>query len=936
MKSFNLSANQYWRFYRGIPPKGSIENPKNPHDSGLMPFDCRFNDSEWEVVHLPHTVRVENLLCSGGKNYQGECWYRKRFTVEKEWRDKEMFFEFGGIMQRVDAWLDGKPLGFATGGFLPVRFEVSGISEGEHLLVLKTDNSDMPDVPPGKPQGALDFCYFGGIYRNARFSVRNKVRFSDAVHEGKPAAGGLFIRTFPENGKAEVRVRASLCNHENEDAEVKIRLLLNGDTVSEGETVIQARGEKDVDYVFVVDSPRLWSPDHPELYTLTACLFRGSELLEEHTERFGIRKAEFRPDGFYLNGEKFYLNGSNRHQEYPYVGFALPDALQKRDVKLLREAGIVCIRTAHYPPDEVFMSACDEQGIFCVVPTPGWQIHPSSVAFDESSYENTRKMIRLLRNHPSALLWEPILNETDYPEYFAEKQLETVTEECGDGAAYCSCDSYARCADRFPVNYRYGRANADKPEFIREYGDAYIEQYGPMKTLRRVRRGANTGFYPGGEKAMIRNAMERLGAYGTIRKDKLLSGGALWSGFDDNRGYELNEGAWGMMDFLRIPKFFYHLLSAQQEYERAGGKCFIANFWTENSPTDVSVYTNAQTVRLSLNGREIGEKPVEKAEGLNYPVVFENVGFEKGVLRAEALVDGKVVKTHEVRTPETPYGIRLIPQFAGVESWKADGSDLLMVHAEIVDQNGTVVPDAEPTVKFRAEGDAEIVGQREKWVKADSVKAEAGITGVLLRAGVRSGKVTLSAAAEGLKSAEIDLYTERDEKSYLPGEKYENPKESPVYPCDVNEFFYKRESIKDTQSHRWDIGVLKPASASSSAEGYGPENANRKTMGQPWIAGDCSMPQWWCCDLTKVYSVNGVAVSWEKDWLWYDYRIETSLDGLEWECNYRGNASGQTRLPDRFASPARARFVRIVVQNLSGKDVAGIYHVEIFGNEIVK
>lgn len=156
-----------------------------------MPFDVRYNDCEWEVVHLPHTVRVEKLLCSGGMNYQGECWYRKKFTVKREWCDKETFFEFDGVMQRVDAWLDGKPLGYALGGFLPVRFDVSGISAGEHLLVLRADNSDLPDVPPAKPQGALDFCYFGGIYRNARFLVKNKVRFTSAVHEGRPAAGGL-------------------------------------------------------------------------------------------------------------------------------------------------------------------------------------------------------------------------------------------------------------------------------------------------------------------------------------------------------------------------------------------------------------------------------------------------------------------------------------------------------------------------------------------------------------------------------------------------------------------------------------------------------------------------------------------------------------------------------------------------------------------------
>ena len=934
MKTFILSANRDWKFFRGIPPRGRIGNPRNPHDSGLMPFDCRFDDSNWEGVHLPHTVRVENLLCSGGKNYQGEYWYRKKFTIEKEWKDKEMFFEFDGIMQRCDAWLDGKPIGYALGGFLPVRFDVSGISPGEHLLVLKANNSDLSDVPPGKPQGALDFCYFGGIYRNARFVVANKVRFTDAVHEGKPAAGGLFIRTFLKDGKAEVRIRASVLNHERNAVAITFRLFMDGTRMHESDAVISACGEIDFNHSLFIDSPRLWSPYHPELYTLTAQLWSGEELLGERTERFGIRNVEFREDGFYLNGERLYLNGSNRHQEYPYVGFALPDSLQVRDIAMLREAGIICIRTAHYPPDEVFMNACDELGILCVIPTPGWQIYPSSLLFDERSYENTRRIIRWHRNHPAALMWEPVLNETDYPAYFAENQLQIVREECGDAPAFAACDSCARGAEYFPVNYRYGETESEKPLFIREYGDAYMEQYGPMGTLRRVRRGVNTDFYPGGERAMLCNAEERLSVYESLYTDCRVSGGALWSGFDNNRGYELNEGAWGMLDFLRVPKFFYYLLSAQQTIEQAGAKCFIANFWTENSPTDVSVYTNAQVVRLILNGKIVGEKSVDSSRGVHHIVVFENVSFEKGILRAEAIVDGKIVKIHEIRTPEAPYAVRLTAQYSGVDVWKADGADLLMIHAEIVDENGTVVPDAEPVVNFSVDGGAEIVGGKEPWVKADSVRAEAGIAGVLLRAGVHSGKITLSAESEGLQSAAITLQTKKDEKKYLSGEKYESLKELPIYSCDVKEFFSVRESIKDTQSHNWDIGVSKPTCASSATDGFGPENANRKTFGRPWLAGDTSLPQWWCCDLSDVYTVNGVAISWEKDWLWYDYKIETSVDGAVWKACYQGSASGQTRLPNRFPSPRKARFVRIVVQGVSGKEAAGIYHVEIFGKKV--
>ncbi|MGN1052705.1 MAG: glycoside hydrolase family 2 TIM barrel-domain containing protein, partial [Candidatus Scatosoma sp.] len=699
-----------------------------------------------------------------------------------------------------------------------------------------------------------------------------------------------FMRTFLPDGKsgdAEVRVKATVVNHESADTEITVKLFLNGKEVCEKTAVVKAGNESDIDNTFIVKNPELWSPERPDLYKLKAELFKGSELLEEKEENLGIRTAEFKNDGFYLNGEKVYLRGANRHQEFPYVGFAVPDTMQKRDLRLLKDAGFNCIRTAHYPMSESFMNACDEMGILCIVPTPGWQIHPASVLFDERSYENTRRIVRLNRNHPSMLLYEPILNETDYPEYFAEKQMNIVIEECGDAPAWFTCDSHSRLADRYPVNYRYGKADETKPEFVREYNDDWIEQYGPKSTIKRVRRGEHTYFYPGGELPMIRNAMERFERYATLRRDKQLSGAAIWGAFDDNRGYELNEGAWGIFDFLRIPKFAYYIYDAQQDIKKAGAKCFIANYHKENSPKDITVFANSEEVRLFVNGKVIGTRKVEREEGINRPVVFENVPFEKGVLTAEAIEHGKVLKSYSVRTPEEACAIRLTAKTFGIDGWKADGADLMLVHAEIVDKNGTVVPDAEPIVQFSIQGDAEIVGAKEKWVQADRVQAEAGITGVVLRAGKNAGEIVLTAQSDGLKLAEISLELSADEVEYLGGRDYGATKIAPEYPCDLNEFFSIRESLKEQQAGKWDLGSLKPVCASSYKEGFGPEQANQKEIYTPWMAADGSLPQWWQVDLQGECKVNGVAISWEKDWIWYDFDVETSLDGKNWtKCHH--------------------------------------------------
>jgi len=143
------NANKNWRFYRGAAPMQRIDG------RGVSVWDVDYDDSAWERATLPHTVREEALMCSGGRNYQGEAWYRKKFSVPAEYAGMDMYFELEAAMHRVDAWLDGRPLGMRMGGFLPAAFDLTGIeTEKEHVLVLKADNSDAPDIPPGKPQGA--------------------------------------------------------------------------------------------------------------------------------------------------------------------------------------------------------------------------------------------------------------------------------------------------------------------------------------------------------------------------------------------------------------------------------------------------------------------------------------------------------------------------------------------------------------------------------------------------------------------------------------------------------------------------------------------------------------------------------------------------------------------------------------------------------------
>ena len=959
----SFSMNGSWRFCRGKP------HTERPDETAVFDekrvWEAGYDDSKWEVVHLPHTVREEALVCSGGRNYQGIAWYRKRFFLTEEQSLSDLLLEFEGVMQRIDVWLDGEPLGVRKGGFLPHAFDLTGrLAPGEeHLLVCRTDNTDMPDVPPGKPQGQLDFCYFGGIYRDVWLHAMNKLRFSVAEHEGKPASGGIFVR-MPSVSKDEavIRVKGHILNHTSSPRKARMRVSLDGDekALSPAFTVDK---EWEEDVCFTVRSPRLWHPDHPELYELRCdVLDEDGNICDTVRQRIGIRELSFRSDGAYINGEKIFLSGANRHQEYPYIGFALPDSAQYRDVKALRDSGVTVIRTAHYPQDRSFMDACDELGVLCVIPTPGWQIHPESVEFDMRSYENTRRLIRRDRNRPSAAIWEPILNETDYPEYFARQQLAIVREEMGDAPAWAACDGHYAWHEHYPINYggfRRMKGAAAVPRFVREYGDSFTEQFGPMGTLRRVRRGEGVSFYPGGERAMIRSAQEHFEDYACLRMIDGLLGAAMWAGIDHNRGYDESEGAVGMLDALRLKKFWYFLFEAQQDIEKAGPKCFIANYWTEDSPRDVAVYTNAQKVRLLLNGREIATltaregwkntplyctrkgvrrfpMPVALTHDTTPPcvhpiVTFPDVPFEKGVLTAEAIQNDEVVARFSVRTPEEPYALRLIPAWNGREDLIADGSDAVLVHACVVDRNGTVCPTASNEISFSVEGCAQIAGDGEKWTGANPVRAEAGMTGVLVRAGTVPSEITVTAVSDGLKSGSAAFRSRESDipEVLCPAEKA--PDVRPVYDVDKTERFSTVSNMKLDSWYHLDVGKGKPACASSEAEGCPAGNANTGRIAQPWIAKDGACPQWWMCDLETPHYLYGVTASWYNDGVWYDYTVQTSLDGNTWTDECHSRSSGQLHQADKFSQPRLARYVRITVHSVSGGEDAGMYLLEIFG-----
>lgn len=412
--------NQGWRFHLGDAAGAEA---------------TAFDDSRWEVVCAPHTSRLEPSEASGGRNYQGITWYRKTFTVPADMEGKDITLYFEAIMGKQDIFVNGKKVTEHLGGYLPIIINMSslGVKAGEKCVVaVKADNSDDKSYPPGKKQAALDFCYHGGIYRDVWLIGKSSVAISDANERNMVAGGGVFLHydNISEK-KADVYINVEIGNKGNGNATPTVVARIKdkvGKTVATLKTKVPVATGKFATAKMhtTLKAPHLWSPESPYLYDVEISVANGGKTIDGGIVRMGIRSAEFRgKDGFWLNGKPYHqLVGGNRHQDFAYVGNALPNSQQWRDAKRLKDAGMNIIRAAHYPQDPAFMDACDELGLFIIVPTPGWQYWNKDPHFGELVHENTRQIIRRDRNHTSVLMWEPILNETRYPEDFAVKALD--------------------------------------------------------------------------------------------------------------------------------------------------------------------------------------------------------------------------------------------------------------------------------------------------------------------------------------------------------------------------------------------------------------------------------------------------------------------------------------------------------------------------------
>ena len=788
-----ISINQGWQFHRGdvkniseLKTTQSGDEVVNlPHDF-LIGQDWVAPDASERPDNSDAGSNVRSRLSSRGFKEMGIGWYRYELTPKDEWKGKRIVLDFQGIMLVGDVYLNGKRIGGTDYGYLGFDIDLS------KLLKWGQPNEIAVKADTQNPSNSRWFTG-AGLYRDVNLIVTNK----DLFFPRHP----LFIRT---EGNKEVKIKAEIINQQKvvkgqsaAKMPVGVRILdADGKVVAEQKNDIHFNAKwRDREYELPsisLENAKLWSPDSPYLYTAEVTLYDSEgNIADQIKEPFGVRTIEIVPQkGLLVNGKKVLLKGYANHHTLGALGAAAyPRAIEKR-LKLMKEFGMNHIRTSHNPYSEDFLKLCDKYGILVVDELyDKWltQYAGGRVDWESLWQKDVPEWVKRDRNHPSVVMWSlgnelqqysnlPF-NDWGVTAYKLQKELlhrydDTRLTTVAMHPRYRNLETDSIPADLAietevnSYNYRYMYFPGDSkryPEKTFYQSEASVAAMGP-------------NFYE-------------------MDLDKVI-GLAYWGAIDylgESMGWPIKGWNQGVFDLSLQPKpdaYFVKSMFTDEPtvhigvIEKSGGNIQwnginvsagkLSENWNREAGEKVSLhtYTNGDEVELFLNGKSLGVKKNSNDPKLRARIKWDNIAYAPGTLVAVAKKNGKVVARHQIETTGEAVALKLVPD---METWHADGKDLMHVRIYAVDKKGRRVlnmKDAKAFDKltFQVKGDANIVAvdngniasdelhigkiQLEKSIQRNLFQSSAL---VILRAGDKPGKIELSVAGEKMKAKKLVL-----------------------------------------------------------------------------------------------------------------------------------------------------------------------------------
>ncbi|WP_256011708.1 beta-galactosidase GalB [Desertivirga xinjiangensis] len=779
-----MRLNDGWKFSKGEFSEGA---------------EVKFNDKQWQNVSVPHDWAItgpfdknndmqvtrneqdgelkatEKTGRTGALPYYGIGWYRLRLKAQGFTKGKQAILRFDGAMSNASVYVNGKKAGNWAYGYSSFWLDVSDLlSNGENVLAVRLDN---------KPESSR--WYPGaGLYRNVYLEIKDRNSIK---------TWGTYITTdSADRNGAVITIRTTL----DKNAEPNLRLettLLDPQGTAVAKTSQTFSGSV-LKQEIRVEKPGLWSPETPYLYTAVSKVFKGSVQTDEYRTRFGIRTIEIRKEsGFYVNGQLTKFKGVCNHHDLGPLGAAINVAALRRQLVLLKEMGSNAIRTSHNPPAPELLDLCDEMGFLVINESfdewkRGKMKNGYNLYFDEWAEKDLVNFIHRDRNHPSVIMWS-IGNEINEQSFNDGKDIAKYLQDI------CHREDPTRPVtagmDRFDAAVNNGfAAMLDVPGFNYK-PSRYSEAY--RKLPQKVILGSETastvssrGVYKFPVQEVKQKTYEdrQSSSYDLeacswsqtpdeefVMQDSLsyMLGEFVWTGFDYlgeptpyNEMWPSRSSYFGIIDLAGIPKDRYYLYKSR--WNPSMQTLHLLPHWTwpgrEGQTTPVFCYTNYPAAELFVNGKSQGIQTKSKTSKFTrYRLMWPDVKYEPGTIKVVAFDEaGRKVASEEIKTAGKPHHIELN---ADRKSLLANGEDLSYITVKVVDENGTLCPTSDHSLRFRVKGN----GNFRVACNGDPTSLEEfhvpqmkvfnGMLVVTVQTTNKPGEIELEVDGEGLKSGII-------------------------------------------------------------------------------------------------------------------------------------------------------------------------------------
>lgn len=793
-EEFFLEKN--WKFAKGDFPAAISENFDDtkwesvtvPHDWAIYgPFDRNQDLQMVAVTQNGETVATAKTGRTGGLPYTGVGWYRTSFDIQNFKKDeKTVSLLFEGAMSEARLYLNENEVGHWPYGYNAFHFDITDFLHDDgknNVLTVRLENRTQSSRwYPG-----------AGLYRNVHLIVTEKIHI--------PVWGTYISTPYVSKEYASVKLKMQVIHSGNNDVEIVTEIRNSADKIVAVKKNVQRVNEgQHPEQNFIVEQPRLWSPETPELYCAISKLFVNGKQTDEYVTRFGIRDIRLIPDkGFFLNGEKRKFKGVCNHHDLGPLGAAVNRAALRRQLTLLKEMGCDAIRTSHNMPASELVDLCDEMGFMVMIePFDEWDIAKCENGyhrfFNEWAEKDIVNMLYHFRNHASVVMWS-IGNEV--PTQCAAEGYKTAAflqgichredpsrpVTCGMDRVDCTLkNGFAALLDVPGLNYRthkYKEAYETLPQSLVLGSEtaSTVSSRGVYKFPAEIKAGA---MYDDRQSSSY--DLEHCWWSNLPDEDFALAddydwviGQFVWTGFDylgeptpyDTDAWPNHSSLFGIIDLASIPKDRYYLY--RSVWNTKENTLHILPHWNwkgrEGQKTPVFVYTNHPSAELFVNGKSYGMQSKSTISLQNrYRLMWPDVVYEPGELKIVAYdAQNKAIAEKSVRTAGKPYRIQL-----NVDRSKltADGKDLAYINVSVVDKDGNLCPDDNRLIRFSVSG----AGKYRASANGDPTCLDLfhlpqmhlfnGQLTAIMQAGEAAGTMVFEAKAQGLQAGKVEIKTE--------------------------------------------------------------------------------------------------------------------------------------------------------------------------------